>query len=74
MEQTARQRINAAWDEEGSIGRLGMRPAANKDVLDAIIPGGGDWICVARDGDITRRVMWRATEVAPGEPAGRLRR
>lgn len=72
MELTARQRINAAWDEEGSIGRLGMKPAANKEIQDALIPRGGDWTCIAREGDITRRVMWRSTEVALINPRGDL--
>lgn len=64
------QRINAAWQEEGSIRRLGMLPAANAEVQAAMIPSGGDWRCVAEEGAITRTIMWRAIEVAQVNPRG----
>ena len=66
------RRINDAWQEEGSIGRLGLRPAANSAVQSAIIPGGGDWQCVAPEGAITRSIVWRGTEVATVNPRGDL--
>jgi hypothetical protein len=71
-ERSLIQRINDAWYEEASINRLGLRPAANKEVGLAIIPGGGDWQCVAPKGAITRTITWRATEVALVNPRGDL--
>lgn len=68
----AAKKINDAWQEEGSIARLGMRPAANKAVQEAITPAGGDWQCVAPMGAITRTIMWRETEVARINPRGDL--
>lgn len=64
--------IHAAWDEEGSIGRLGMRPAANKDIQKALIPGGGDWQCIVHEGAISRTIVWNRTEVALVNPRGDL--
>lgn len=70
--KTPHQRINAAWQEEGSIGRLGLRPAADRDVLAAIIPGGGDWECVVPPGAVTRTIKWRQVDVALINPRGDL--
>lgn len=70
--QTASQRINAAWNEEGSIGRLGLRPAPNREITDAIVPAGGEWACEAPEGCTTRSIMWGRTEVALVNPRGDL--
>lgn len=67
---TDAQKINDAWQEEGSIARLGLRPAANKAIQEAITPAGGDWQCVAPEGAITRTIVWRSTEVAIVNPRG----
>lgn len=64
------KRIGDAWDEEGSLIRLGMRPAANKEVQRALVPPGGDWRCVAQDGAITRSIVWNEIEVALVNPRG----
>lgn len=71
-EALAVRKIHDAWNEEGSIGRLGMRPFANKTIQRALIPSGGDWQCVAEDGAITRKVVWGDTEVALVNPRGDL--
>lgn len=65
-------KINDAWTEEGSIGRRGLRPFANKDIQAALVPGGGDWQCVAEPGDITRKIVWGRIEVALVNPRGDL--
>lgn len=65
-------KINDAWHEEASIGRLGLRPFANTTIQKALIPAGGDWQCVAPEGAITRTVMWGQTEVALVNPRGDL--
>jgi len=65
-------KIHNAWNEEGSIGRLGMLPAANKEIQKAIIPAGGDWRCIAEEGAVTRSIIWRGTEVALINPRGDL--
>lgn len=64
--------INDAWQQEGSIRRLGMLPAADKAVQAALIPGGGDWKCVVPDGAVTRMIVWQRTEVALINPSGQL--
>ena len=33
-----RRAINDAWQEEGSLGRLGLRPTANKAIQAELIP------------------------------------
>lgn len=66
------QKINDAWQEEGSLGRLGLRPFANKAIQAALVPGGGDWQCVAPRGAITRTIVWRGAEVALINPRGDL--
>ena len=71
-ESDAVTKINDAWQEEASIGRLGLRPFANKTIQAALIPSGGDWKCVAEDGAITRKVVWGHTEVALVNPRGDL--
>lgn len=58
------KKIRDAWDREGSIVRLGMRPAADKEIQEALIPPGGDWKCVALDGALMRSIVWGRTEVA----------
>lgn len=65
-------KIHAAWDEEGSQGRLGLRPGVDKAIQAALVPAGGDWQCVAREGAITRMIVWRGTEVALMNPRGDL--
>lgn len=67
-----RRAINDAWQEEGSLGRLGLRPTANKAIQAELIPAGGDWHCVAPDGAITRTIVWGGTEVALVNPRGDL--
>lgn len=64
--------ISKAWDNEGSLGRLGLRPAADKAIQAAIIPAGGNWDCVVQDGAITRSIVWGHTEVAQVNPRGDL--
>lgn len=64
--------IDDAWQEEGSIRRLGLLPAPDKELQKALTPGGGDWSCVAAKGAITRSVFWNATEVALINPSGDL--
>lgn len=66
------KKINDAWQEEGSIGRLGLRPFANKAIQAALIPAGGDWQCVSPEGAITRTIVWNRTEVALINPRGDL--
>lgn len=56
-------RIWDAYQEEGSIRRLGLLPPANKEVVKAIVPPGGEWRCVVEPGAITRSVVWNQTEV-----------
>jgi len=63
-------KIHDAWDEEGSISRLGLRPSADPLILKALVPPGGDWRCVAEDGAITRSIVWNGTEVALVNPRG----
>lgn len=58
------QKIHDAWDKEGSLIRLGMRPAADKRIQAALVPPGGDWRCVAPEGAITRSIVWHEIEVA----------
>ena len=58
------EKINEAWMEEGSFRRQGMIPASHPEVQAALIPAGGDWKCIAREGAVTRTVMWRQIEVA----------
>jgi hypothetical protein len=67
---TDAQMIHRAWDEEGSRSRLGLRPAASRDIQAALIPSGGDWQCVAADGAITRSIVWGRVEVALINPRG----
>jgi hypothetical protein len=55
MKTTPRERIWDAYQEEGSVRRLGLLPAANPDIQKAIIPPGGD--------DIARSITWNKTEV-----------
>jgi hypothetical protein len=62
--------IHDAWDQEGSIRRLGLLPFADKAIQKALVPPGGDWQCVAEDGAITRSVMWNHKEVALINPGG----
>ena len=63
-EQIDTKKILAAWEKEGSMGRLGMRPVADKNVQKALIPPGGDWQCVVQAGATTRSIVWRHTEAA----------
>ncbi len=63
-------KIHDAWDEEGSISRLGMRPAADREIQKALIPPGGDWRCIAQRGAITRSIIWKHTAVALINPQG----
>lgn len=71
-EPDAIRKINNAWQEEASIGRLGLRPFANKAIQGALIPSGGDWQCVAPEGAVTRTIVWGRTEVALVNPRGDL--
>jgi hypothetical protein len=64
------KKIHDAWDEEGSIGRLGMRPGADKRIQAALVPPGGDWQCVAPEGAIMRSIVWHEMEVALVNPRG----
>ena len=64
------EKIRSAWEDEGSICRLGMRPAADKTIQGALVPPGGDWSCVALDGAVTRSIIWNGTEVALVNPRG----
>ena len=66
------KQINDAWQTEGSIGRLGLRPFANKAIQRALIPSGGDWQCVTPEGAITRSIVWGQIEVALVNPRGDL--
>lgn len=67
------QKIRDAWEEEGSISRLGMRPGFDKRIQAALVPPGGDWRCVAPEGAITRSIVWHEIEVALVNPAGDMR-
>jgi hypothetical protein len=58
------QKIRDAWEEEGSISRLGMRPGFDKRIQAALVPPGGDWQCVVADGAMTRSIVWQHMEVA----------
>lgn len=69
---TDAQKINEAWQMEGSRGRLGLLPAADPAIIYALIPAGGEWNCVAAPGAITRSIVWRGTEVCLVNPAGDL--
>ena len=51
---------------------FGLRPFANKEIQKALIPGGGDWQCIAEEGAITRKVVWGHMEVALVNPRGDL--
>jgi hypothetical protein len=62
--------IKDAWDEEGSQIRLGMRPVADKAVQAALIPPGGNWRCIVKQGAITRSIGWNDVEVALVNPRG----
>jgi len=64
------EKIHQAWDEEGSLLRLGMRPAADKAIQAALIPPGGDWRCVALEGAIMRSITWQDMEIALVNPRG----
>lgn len=66
------RKIHDAFDEEGSIGRLGLRPAPDKEIQAALVPAGGDWQCRAEDGAVTRSIFWRGVEVALINPRGDL--
>ena len=72
MTELEREAIEAAWQEEGSLTRLGLRPVADADIQQQLIPAGGDWQCVAGDGAITRSITWNAVEVALLNPGGDL--
>jgi hypothetical protein len=67
---TEREIIKRAWDEEGSITRLDMRPATDLAVQDALIPPRGDWRCVVPEGRITRSIVWNDIELAQVNPRG----
>ena len=71
--KTDLEKINAAWDEEGSLARLGLRPSADKAIQAALIPPGGDWRCVVLPAAVTRSIIWNGTEVALVNPGGDLR-
>ncbi len=64
------QAIEAAWQEEGSLIRMGLRPAADRVVQAALVPPGGKWECTARDGAVTRSITWEEREVALVNPCG----
>lgn len=66
------QKIEDAWQKEASLGRQGLRPAADPTILSAIIPAGGDWACVTPAGAITRSITWMGKEVCLVNPAGHL--
>lgn len=59
--------IARAWF--GTVGRFYV---ADPELLRALLPPGGEWECVAREGAITRTVMWKATEVCLVNPGGSL--
>ena len=60
------QTIREAWYSSHHL-----RPHRSKpDVLQAITPPGGEWQAVAKQGAITRSVVWRGLEVAQVNPAG----
>jgi len=65
-----REKIEFAWEEEGKLIRLSLRPAADRDIQKVLIPPGGDWKCVAPDGAVTRSIVWQQTEVALINPRG----
>ena len=64
---TDTDKIEDAWQKEDSL-----LPAADQEVLTAIIPAGGDWACVAHPGAITRSITWRGLEVCLVNPNGDL--
>jgi hypothetical protein len=65
---TEQQAIKAAFRSAQAL-----RPyRLDYDVLEAITPPGGGWQAVARDGAITRSVLWGGIEVANVNPVGSL--
>lgn len=65
---TDAQKINDAWQTEGSRGRLGRLPAGDPDILKEIIPAGGEWTCIATTGAKTRYVIWNGIEICLVNP------
>jgi hypothetical protein len=62
------QAIRTAW-----YGNQKLRPfKSDADVLAAITPPGGEWVAVAEDGAITRKVRWRGIEVCQVNPLGEI--
>lgn len=72
MDDTEARIIRWAWDEEGSIRRMGMMPSADKAIQNELLPAGGEWKCIADFGDVTRRIVWDGKEVALLNPQGDL--
>lgn len=62
------RKINDAWDREGSLTRLGLRPSCDRQIQAALVPPGGDWQCVALEGQPTRSIIWNQTPVALMNP------
>src|ERR1700679_1726807 len=42
------------------------------EIVEAMVPDGGNWECVAGEGSITRSIKWGHTEVALMNPRGDL--
>jgi len=57
-------KIAAAWRSEGALAAAGARPPADIEIQYALIPPGGEWVCRAPRGAITRSIHWRGKEVA----------
>ena len=66
--KTERERIEAAWQMEGSIRRLNLLPAVNKAVQAALVPPGGEWRCVVTPGASMRLIDWEGVQVALVNP------
>lgn len=44
----------------------------NQEIINAAMPGGGEWRAMANHGAVTRSIMWGAVEVALVNPQGRI--
>lgn len=66
------EKMLSAWHEEGQRQFNGAQLKVDRDIAKALIPPGGDWLCIAPPGAITRSILWRDKEVALINPRGDL--